>query len=211
MKNKNMEIVLTTLICLLPMLAGVLLYSRLPEQVPTHFDFSGEANGWSSRTFAVFGMPLMMAGFNLFLQFALRTDPKRQNMSHALRTISIWTIPVLSVLVYALVMRAALGYTTPTETIVPLLVGVLFVIIGNYLPKTKQSYTMGIKLPWTLASEENWNRTHRLAGFLWVIGGILLILLTLLRLWNTWTFLLVIIPMSVVPMIYSYLLYRKGR
>ena len=211
MKNKNMEIVLTTLICLLPMLAGVLLYSRLPEQVPTHFDFSGEANGWSSRTFAVFGMPLMMAGFNLFLQFALRTDPKRQNMSHALRTISIWTIPVLSVLVYALVMRAALGYTTPTETIVPLRVGLLFVIIGNYLPKTKQSYTMGIKLPWTLASEENWNRTHRLAGFLWVIGGILLILLTLLRLWNTWTFLLVIIPMSVVPMIYSYLLYRKGR
>ena len=210
MKNKNMEIVLTTLICLLPMLAGVLLYSRLPEQVPTHFDFSGEANGWSSRTFAVFGMPLMMAGFNLFLQFALRTDPKRQNMSHALRTISIWTIPVLSVLVYALVMRAALGYTTPTETIVPLLVGVLFVIIGNYLPKTKQSYTMGIKLPWTLASEENWNRTHRLAGFLWGNGGILLILLSLLRLWNTWTFLLVIIPMSVVPMIYSYLLYRKG-
>ena len=210
MKNKNMEIVLTTLICLLPMLTGVLLYSRLPEQVPTHFDFSGEANGWSSRTFAVFGMPLMMAGFNLFLQFALRTDPKRQNMSHALRTISIWTIPVLSVLVYALVMRAALGYTTPTETIVPVLVGILFVVIGNYLPKTKQSYTMGIKLPWTLASEENWNRTHRLAGFLWVIGGILLILLTLLRLWNTWTFLLVIIPMSVVPMIYSYLLYRKG-
>ena len=98
----------------------------------------------------------------------------------------------------------------PTETIVPLLVGILFVVIGNYLPKTKQSYTMGIKLPWTLASEENWNRTHRLAGFLWVIGGILLILLTLLRLWNTWTFLLVIIPMSVVPMIYSYLLYRKG-
>ncbi|MBQ1580401.1 MAG: SdpI family protein, partial [Firmicutes bacterium] len=111
---------------------------------------------------------------------------------------------------YALVMRAALGYTTPTETIVPVLVGILFVVIGNYLPKTKQSYTMGIKLPWTLASEENWNRTHRLAGFLWVIGGILLILLTLLRLWNTWTFLLVIIPMSVVPMIYSYLLYRKG-
>lgn len=210
MKNKKTEIVLTTLICLLPMLAGIVLYSKLPDQVPTHFDFSGEVNGWSSKNFAVFGMPLMMAGFNLFLQFALRTDPKRQNMSHALRTISVWTIPVLSVLVYALVMRAGLGYTTPTETIVPVLVGVLFVAIGNYLPKTRQSYTMGIKLPWTLASEENWNRTHRLAGFLWVIGGILLILLTLLRLWNTWTFLLVIIPMSVVPMIYSYLLYRKG-
>ena len=210
MKNKKAEIVLTTLICLLPMLAGIALYRRLPQQVPTHFDFNGTANGWSSKSFAVFGLPLMMAGFNLFLQFALRTDPKRQNMNTVLRNISVWIIPVLSVLVYALVMRAGLGYATPVETIVPVLIGILFVIIGNYLPKTKQSYTMGIKLPWTLASEENWNRTHRLAGFLWVIGGILLILLTLLKLWNTWTFLLVVIPMSVVPMIYSYLLYRKG-
>ena len=210
MKNNKREIVITTLVCLLPVLAGIALYSRLPEQVPTHFDFNGTANGWSSKSFAVFGLPLMMAGFNLFLQFGLRTDPKRQNMNTVLRNICVWICPVLSVLVYALVMRAGLGYITPTETIVPLLVGILFVVIGNYLPKTKQSYTMGIKLPWTLASEENWNRTHRLAGFLWVIGGILLILLTLLRLWNTWTFLLVIIPMSVVPMIYSYLLYRKG-
>ena len=210
MKNKKTEIVLTTLICLLPMLAGIALYRKLPDQVPTHFDFSGTADGWSSRNFAVFGMPLMMVGFNLFLQFALRTDPKRQNMSTALRNISVWTIPVLSVLMYALVMRAALGYATPTETIVPLLVGVLFVAIGNYLPKTRQSYTMGIKLPWTLASEENWNRTHRLAGFLWVIGGIILILLTLLHLWNTWTFLIVLIPMTAIPTVYSYLLYRKG-
>ena len=210
MKNKKTEIVLTTLICLLPMLAGIALYRKLPDQVPTHFDFSGTADGWSSRNFAVFGMPLMMVGFNLFLQFALRTDPKRQNLSTALRNISVWTIPVLSVLMYARVMRAALGYATPTETIVPLLVGVLFVAIGNYLPKTRQSYTMGIKLPWTLASEENWNRTHRLAGFLWVIGGIILILLTLLHLWNTWTFLIVLIPMTAIPTVYSYLLYRKG-
>ncbi|MBR3719999.1 MAG: DUF1648 domain-containing protein, partial [Firmicutes bacterium] len=92
MKNKKAEIVLTTLICLLPMLAGIALYRRLPQQVPTHFDFNGTANGWSSKSFAVFGLPLMMAGFNLLLQFGLRTDPKRQNMNTVLRNISVWII-----------------------------------------------------------------------------------------------------------------------
>ncbi len=210
MKNKKAEIILTTLICLLPMLAGLAVYSRLPEQVPTHFGFNGEANGWSSRNFAVFGMPLMMAGFNLLLHFALRTDPKRQNMNAAIRAISVWTVPVLTVLTYALMMRAALGYATRTETIIPILTGLLLIAIGNYLPKTKQSYTVGIKLPWTLASEENWNRTHRVGGFVFVIGGILFILLTLLRLWSAWMMLVIILLMTLIPSVYSYLLYRKG-
>ena len=84
------------------------------------------------------------------------------------------------------------------------------ILIGNYLPKTKQSYTMGIKLPWTLHSEENWNRTHRMAGFLWVIGGTLMVLISLLHLWQVWMMLVIITVMVLVPTVYSYLLYKKG-
>ena len=152
----------------------------------------------------------MMVGFNLLLHFGLGTDPKKQNMSPVLRTICIWIIPVLTVLLYALTLGNAMGYPTHIETVIPLLMGVLFVVIGNYLPKTKQSYTMGIKLPWTLASEENWNRTHRLAGFLWVLGGAAFIALTLLNAWNLWVFMTVLVVMVFVPTVYSYLLYRKG-
>ena len=209
MKNKK-EIILTTVICLLPMLAGLLLYSRLPDTIATHFGFNGEANGWSSKAFTVFGLPAFMAGVNLLLHFGLGTDPKKQNMNTALRNISIWSVPVLSVLVSAFVLSKALGYDSRIEIIMPLLMGLLFILIGNYLPKTKQSYTMGIKLPWTLASEENWNRTHRMAGFLWVVGGVLMILLTLLKLWTSWILFAIITVMVLVPTIYSYSLYKKG-
>ncbi|MCR4804503.1 MAG: DUF1648 domain-containing protein [Clostridia bacterium] len=210
MKNKKIEIVLTTLVCLLPILAGLILYDKLPEQIATHFGMNGEPDGWSSKTFTVFALPAFMAGINLLAHFALRTDPKRQNMNPVLRSIALWTVPVIAVLMSAFILAGALGYSSRIELILPVLMGLLFIIIGNYLPKTKQSYTMGIRLPWTLASEENWNRTHRLAGFLWVAGGILMILLTLLKLWNPLFLIVLITLMVVAPAIYSYLLYKKG-
>ena len=209
MKNKR-EIILTTIVCLLPMLAGVILYSRLPDTIATHWGANGEPDGWSSKTFAVFAIPGIIAGINLFGQFAMRTDPKRQNMNPALFNIGIWTAPVISVLASAFIFATALGYESRIELILPLLTSLLFIVIGNYLPKTKQSYTMGIKLPWTLASEENWNRTHRLAGPLWVVCGILMAILSLLKHAPFWLMPLLIAVMVLVPTIYSYNLYKKG-
>ena len=209
--NSKKEIIISTVICLLPILAGLYLYDRLPETIATHFGADGEANGWSSRTFAVFGLPALMAGINLLVWFALHTDPKKKNMNPALRTLALWIAPALSVFMYAMTMGNALGYATRIEIVTPLLVGLLFIVVGNYLPKTKQSYTMGIKLPWTLASEENWNRTHRIAGFLWVLGGAVTILLTLLHIWSPWVlFTLTTLLLVLVPTVYSFFLYKKG-
>ena len=210
MKTEKKFILITTLICLLPILAGMALYSRLPEQVPTHFDFSGTPNGWSSRAFAVFGIPGLMAAINLFLHICLEKDPKRGNMSAALKRISLWVMPVLSILTSGLTLGAAMGWPVHVETVIPVLVGGLFLLVGNYLPKTKQSYTMGIRLPWTLDSEENWNRTHRLSGFLWVAAGAAFILLSLLRLWNVWLLGALLLALIFVPVGYSYFLHKKG-
>lgn len=209
MKNKS-QIVLTTVLCLVPMIAGAILYSRLPDSIATHFGVDGQPDGWSSKAFAVFGLPAIIAGLNLLMHFGLRTDPKRKNMSPALFNIAIWTVPAVSILANAFVLANALGYESRIEVILPLLVSLLFIVIGNYLPKTKQSYTMGIKLPWTLASEENWNRTHRLAGYLWVACGILMALLTLLKIGRLWLMPALIAVMVLVPTIYSYSLYKKG-
>ena len=190
-------------------MAGLVLYSRLPERVPTHFDFSGTPDGWSSRPFAVFGLPCLLAALNVFLYACLNRDPKRANMSGALKTVSQWSLPVLSVLCYGLTLTAALGYPSRIEIVVPLLTGILLLVIGNYLPKTKQSYTMGIKLPWTLASEENWTRTHRVAGFTWVAAGLLMLLSALLRLHGP-TVTVVLLALAVgIPVLYSYLYYRR--
>ncbi len=208
MKNKKM-LIITSLVCLLPMLVGAALYSRLPETVATHFDLNGDPDGWSSRAFAVFGLPGILLAVNVLLPFALRADPKHENMSGALKTITIWTIPALSLLCSGLTLGNALGYDTRIERVLPGFMGILFILIGNYLPKTKQSYTMGIKLPWTLASEENWNRTHRLAGFLWVIGGAYFIVMSFIG-WSLAAFLIPLVVMILVPTVYSYLLYRKG-
>ena len=208
MKNKK-TLIITSLICLLPMLVGALVYSRLPEQVATHFDLQGNPDGWSSRPFAVFGLPGILLAVNLLTPFALQADPKHKNMSGALVNIVIWTVPVISLLCSGLTLGRALGYDLRIEMVLPVFMGILFILIGNYLPKTKQSYTMGIKLPWTLASEENWNRTHRLAGFLWVIGGAFFIIMSFIG-WNFIAFLIPITLMVLVPTVYSYLLYRKG-
>ena len=209
MKINRKTLILTTLVCLLPIIAGALLYSSLPETVPTHFNFEGEPDGWSSRAFAAFGLPAIMLGMNFVLQFALNADPKRQNMSEALMNIAVWSVPVLSVLCCGMTLAKSLGYDVRFEVIIPVFMGLLFIIIGNYLPKTKQSYTMGIRLPWTLNSEENWNRTHRLAGFLWVLCGVLFIAMSFIG-WSLPVFLILLAVMILVPLAYSYLLYRKG-
>ena len=145
MKSKK-TLIITSLICLLPMLVGALVYSRLPEQVATHFDLQGNPDGWSSRAFAVFGLPGILLAVNLLIPFALRADPKHKNMSGALVNIVIWTVPVVSLLCSGLTLGRALGYDLRIEVVLPVFMGVLFILIGNYLPKTKQSYTMGIKL-----------------------------------------------------------------
>ena len=208
MKNKR-TLILTSLICLIPILVGAAVYGRLPETMATHWNFQGEADGWSSRPVAVFALPGILLAVNLLLPLALKADPKHENMSPALKAVVFWTIPVLSLVCSGATIAAGLGYHLSIERIVPALMGVLFVLIGNYLPKTKQSYTLGIRLPWTLASEENWNRTHRLGGFLWVIGGLYFIVMSFFT-WNLAAFLIPILLMALVPTAYSYLLYRRG-
>ena len=208
MKNKR-TLILTSLICLIPILVGAAVYGRLPETMATHWDFQGEADGWSSRPVAVFALPGILLAINLLLPLGLKADPKHENMSSALKAVVFWTIPVLSLVCSGAVIAAGLGYHLSIERIIPALMGVLFVLIGNYLPKTKQSYTLGIRLPWTLASEENWNRTHRLGGFLWVIGGLYFIVMSFFT-WNLAAFLIPILLMALVPAVYSYLLYRRG-
>ena len=209
MKKDKRTLILTTLLCLLPMLVGFAVYDRLPETMATHWGLHGEVNGWSSRAFAVFGLPLIVAALNVVMYLALNADPKRANMSTALRLIAEWICPVASVLTGGLTIAWSLGFELRIERIVPIFVGLMFVIVGNYMPKTKQSYTMGIRLPWTLHSEENWNRTHRLAGFLWVLGGLYFIVMSFVG-WTPAGFLIPVLLMVLVPTVYSYVLYKRG-
>lgn len=209
MIKKNLKtLIITSIVLLLPILAGLILWNQLPEQMPTHWNAAGEVDGWSSKPFAVFGLPLILVAAQWLCVLATTTDPKRQNHSEKIYHLVFWIMPVLSIVLHAITYLTVLGVGVRIEMVMPIFMGLLFVIIGNYLPKCKQSYTIGIKIPWTLNNEENWNKTHRLAGWVWVIGGFAIMLTGFFG--GFVAFFVITLVMVLVPAIYSYLLHRKG-
>lgn len=198
---------LTSAVILLPIFAGMALWGRLPERVPTHFNFQGVADGWSGKPFAVFGLPLFLLAVHFLCVFGVSHDPKAGNVSGKMRALVLWICPGVSLFVAAMIYPSALGYPVNARVFAMLLTGAVFVVVGNYLPKCRQNYTVGIKLPWTLHDEENWNRTHRLAGPLWVAGGFLMILNAFLPFNPAYVFAGVLILGVGVPVVYSAALY----
>lgn len=211
MKTKfDRLMVISTLVCLLPVILSLIMYDKLPDKMPIHWDIEGNPDNYGSKAFVAIGLPLILAGLNLITHFGLNTDPKKANSSVVLKLIGKLTIPLLSVALVPITLFAGLGYDIPIEKVVPAFVGLLFIIIGNYLPKSKQNYTVGIKLPWTLNNEANWNKTHRLAGYLWIIGGLLMFANSFLKIFWIPVFIIIISCLTVVPAIYSYMLYKNG-
>ncbi|MBP1559498.1 MAG: SdpI family protein [Oscillospiraceae bacterium] len=209
LKTNKKIIILTSIITLIPLFLGLALWNKLPDTIATHFDLSGTADGWSSKPFAVFFLPLFLLAVHLICTIATSADPRRQNISDKLFALVLWICPVISVLMCCSVYLIALGFDLNMSLIAQLLVGVVFIIIGNYLPKCRQNYTMGIKLPWTLADEDNWNKTHRLAGWLWMVAGLLFLVFTLMDRMSEWFLLGVILVAVLVPTAYSFLLHLK--
>ena len=206
-KQYKKTLILTSLIMLIPMIIGLLLWNQLPERVPSHWGINGEVDGWSSKTFTVFGLPALLIALQWVCVLASTADPKYKNYNPKMLKLVLWICPAISLIVNGMVYCAALGVEVPVETVMPLLVGAMFVVIGNWLPKCKQTYTMGIKLPWTYASEANWNATHRFGGKVWVAGGILTMITSLFG--NFWILLVILVLMVIVPTVYSYLYYRN--
>ena len=210
LKKYKFMIIVTAIICLLPILAGVFLWDQLPEQIPSHWGINGEVNGWSSKTFAVFFFPALLCGIHLLCVFASTLDPKQKNYAPQMFRLVLWTCPVLSLLLNSIVYCYALGYDIlNVPTIISMLVGIMFIIVGNYLPKCRQSYTMGIKLPWTLNDEANWNATHRVGGWVWMLCGVAMLLTAFLGIF--WILIGVMLVAVFVPTIYSYMYYRKHK
>ncbi|MGL5434432.1 MAG: SdpI family protein [Lachnospiraceae bacterium] len=207
--NMKKTLTVTIIVTLLPCLIGLLLWNRLPDQIPTHFDFNNNIDGWSSKPLAVFGIPAILAAMQFFLLFVTGHDPKRQNISPKIISFFMWIIPITSLTVCSMSYSIALGANLNVGAVINGLIGVLFIGIGNYLPKTKPNYTVGIKISWTLNDPENWRKTHRLAGFLWVISGIMFFINMFFL--YAWVLFAIIIIATLIPAIYSFLLYRSSQ
>ena len=171
LRENKRTLFLTSLLTLSPIPVGLLLWEKLPEQMTTHWGADGVADGWSSRTFAVFGLPLIMLAAEWLCAFFTGLDPKNRGQNKKVTELVLWIIPIVSLFTCSLVYITAFDVDFPPEMLTFALLGVMFIVIGNYLPKCKQNHTIGIKIKWTLENEENWNATHRMAGKLWVAVG----------------------------------------
>ena len=200
--------IITTVLALLPMILGAVLYDRLPDVVTTHWGFNNEPNGWSPKWMACFGIPAFMAAINLIVGIATEGESKLNGTSKVVINICRWIVPVLSIILVPMMLFYELGYKMDVEKIVCTILGVLFIVLGNYLPKCRQNYYVGIKIPWTLKSEENWNKTHRFGGFVFMICGVLI----LVSAWagTSWVTVAVLFAMILIPTVYSYILHRRG-
>lgn len=208
MKNKvNRTYLIPLLLCLIPFILSAFYYKQLPEQVAIHFDNSGNPDNYAPKLFAAFGLPLIMLAVYVYTWFRNENDPKRAGSSPAMKFVVRWTIPVLAIVMQLFTLTYAVGIHVNPSLYGSLFVGLLIVAVGNYLPKCRQNYTIGIKLPWTLHDENNWKKTHYLAGWVWVAGGLLLILNAFIAV--PWLSIVVIVLLVVIPSVYSYSLYRR--
>ena len=208
MIRKHLKIlIITSIVTQIPILGLLVLWNHLPEQLPFHWNLSGEVDEYAPKGVVIL-MPLILTALQWLCAVVTSADPKRANIPDKVMHLVLWIIPILSLILTAVILATALGSEIMMDRLSPILIGLGLTVIGNYMPKCKQSYTMGIKLPWTLNSEENWNKTHRLAGWLWTVGGILLTLSGFLGL--TYAALPLSLILVLIPTVYSFLLYKKG-
>ncbi len=208
-RNNRLLLLITSLIILAPMAFGLAQWNRLPDSIATSFDFSGAPNDWSGKPFAVVGLPTLLLSAHLICALIVRADPKRGNIGNRIFRLILLICPAVSIFCGVLIYGNALSLDVDATLLGHLFLAALLLTVGNYLPKCRQNYTVGIELPWTLDDPENWNRTHRMAGWLWMAAGLIALANAFLRLLNG-PFLFGMIGLAALtPAIYSYALYRR--
>ena len=205
-KNKKM-ILITLVIMLIPIAMGLLLWDKLPDTVATHWGADNQPNGYSSKVFAVVGFPIILLVLQLICIIATNIDPKSKNINGKMFSIVMWICPLVSIAACAVVYGYNLGYQFDMGFFSSLLIGVLYIILGNFIPKIKQNYTVGIRISWALNDADNWFHTQRFGGKCMVIGGIVLIITSPLN--NIWVLIAAVIIPCILPIAYSYMYYRK--
>ncbi|MEO0576075.1 MAG: SdpI family protein [Pseudomonadota bacterium] len=195
---------------LIAAVASVLTYNGLPDQVPTHWNAAGEIDGYSGKLTAVLIGPAGAAATWLIMWLLPYISPKGFRTEGFQGTVHVIQLVIMFFMtgIGGIIIAAGYGYEAAVERIVPVACGALFVVVGNYLGKTRKNFFIGIRTPWTLASDEVWMRTHRLGGYLFVIGGIAMMIIGLLELGHI-PFMVAAIGAGLIPFAYSFVAYRQ--
>ena len=206
---------LTTMISLalivLAVIAGLLLWSQLPDPMPSHWNAAGEIDGYMSKFWGVFMMPMITLGLlGLFLVIP-HIDPLKANIAKFIGIFNGFIVVFVAYMlyVYALTLFAALGRTFNMTVMLLPVIGLLFIGIGYMMGKAKRNFFIGIRTPWTLSSETVWDETHKLGSKLFMLGGAATIISAFLGENGVWLMLGAMLIAAFVPIVYSYILWRR--
>jgi uncharacterized membrane protein len=190
--------------------AAIAFYGRLPDPVPIHWKVSGEPDGWMRKPWGAFVLPAVNAAVFAMLAATPHIAPARfriDRFQRAYNIVQLTFVSFLSLVTLLALMRAS-GVPLGLSRIIHTAVGVLLLVLGNFMSKFTRNHFIGIRTPWTLASEEVWARTHRLGGRLFVVGGLIFVMTGLFG-WGRVPVFVAVAIVAGVPWLYSFLLYRR--
>lgn len=189
---------------------AIWLYPRLPARMPIHWDMSGQANGYAPKFWGVAMWPLLILGLAALTAALPAISPRRfeiQPFAGIFGALMLVAQGVMLVIGMTALLVAA-GFALPLSTIVPLAIGVLLMVLGNYMGKLRKNFFIGIRTPWTLASDAVWERTHRLAGWVFMLAGVAMVIAALADAMPGWLP-MAIVAVLLIPSVYSYFIYRR--
>ncbi len=201
-------------ICLLLLILAVgvtfVFYNQMPDPVPTHFGLDGTPNGFTAKPLGAWLMVLTMLGTLVLFWLIPVISPKGFRVEKFRRSFGIikLSMVVFMFLLNLFIVLRAISVNLPIERVMPGLVGLFFIVLGNFLGKVTKNFFIGIRTPWTLASEEVWRKTHRLGGYTFFFAGLLMIIGSLMNLGGAWLMVVILVAVG-IPVVYSFVIYSK--
>ena len=211
MKIITKKEILPIALIILAFIVGSFLYVQLPDKMPSHWNAKGEIDAWSSKNFGVFFFPSITLGIYLLITFIPLIDPLRKSYSKFhipyfwFRTLFIFFFVSL----YFYTLWAALGTKLNINYFIIPAFSVLFILIGTFLPKVRKNYFVGIRTPWTIHSEEVWDKTHQFSGKIFVTAGVISLIAIFFSEYSVFIFMVVVLLAAFISVIYSYLIFCK--
>lgn len=206
------------LILLLPVCGGVLLWDKLPQRMPIHWNAQGEIDGYASKPFATFFVPAVNLFIVGLIYFLALIDPRirkaeadsKKSYEKTLRIVRL-TISTFMTMVALTVLGIAAGLSLDMTRIIGVGTALVIGILGNFMSKIRPNYFVGVRTPWTLESREVWIKTHRVAGRLMVAAALMLLIAALTLKGAVYVSVMValILVMAFVPMIYSFVIHKR--
>ena len=200
-----------------PFIYGALIFPQLPSRIPTHFNIEGKADAWGGPS-SIFLGPGIMGAVSIFVYVLLsnlkKFDPKKYDEANdtLYKDFAVLTVVFLSILSLIIIYSSTHADEINVGQLILPLVGLSFAGLGWYMPKFKQNYFVGFKLPWTLENVDNWNETHKVAGKIWIYGGLFQVVVTFLlpMKFGFIGFILATAVMVIIPSVFSYRMFRNG-